>query len=110
VTPANANSGRRGYFREIVRGKLAMYTLVIGCIGGFVFGAYRGDPLTMVAAPVVVVAMVLGLAAFLADSRAARNFYLSFAETAGLEYVGDWEVLPCTPCSAPATGSVLRTG
>ena len=25
----------------------------------------------------------------LADSRAAKNFYLSFAETAGLEYVGN---------------------
>jgi hypothetical protein len=97
VPPANANSGRREFFRELVRRKVTVYALVLGCVGAFVFGAYQEDPMIMVAAPAAVVAMVLGVVVFLADSRAARNFYLSFAEAAGLEYVGNWNILPYTP-------------
>jgi hypothetical protein len=80
-----------------MRRKVTVYALVLGCVGAFVFGAYQGDQMIMAAAPAAVVAMVLGLAAFLADRRAATNFYLSFAETAGLEYVGNWSILPYTP-------------
>lgn len=97
MSPANANSGRREYFRELMRRKLTIYTVVLGCIGGFVYGAYRRDPLIMAAAPAGVVLLVLTVAAVLADKRAARNFWAAFAETAGLEYVGNWDILPFTP-------------
>ena len=117
MTPANSNSGRRQYFRELMRGKLAVYTLVLGCVGGFVFGASQGSAVIMAAGPAVVVAMVLGVAAYLADSRAAKSFYLSFAETAGLEYVGNSDILPYTPllgagdrqhCEHWMTGDVVK--
>ena len=97
MLPANANSGRREYFRELMRRKLTIYTLVLGSIGGFVYGASQQDPLIMAAAPAGVVMLVLMVAAVLADRRAARNFWLAFAETAGLEYVGNWDILPFTP-------------
>ena len=100
-----------------MRGKLAVYTLVLGCVGGFVFGASQGSIVIMLAVPAAAVAIVLGVAAYLADSRAAKNFYLSFAETAGLEYVGNSDVLPYTPllgagdrqhCENWMTGDVVR--
>lgn len=97
MPPANANSGRREYFRELMRRKVTIYTLVLGTLGGFVYGAYRRDPLIMAAAPAAVVLLVLTVAAVLADKRAARNFWIAFAETAGLEYVGNWDILPFTP-------------
>jgi hypothetical protein len=96
-TSANANSGRWEYFRELMRRKATVYILVLGGMGAFVFGASRRDPLIMAAAPAAVVALVLVVAAILADRRAARNFYLSFAQAAGLEYVGHTELLPYTP-------------
>jgi hypothetical protein len=80
-----------------MRRRVTVYALVLGCVGAFVFGAWQGDAMIMAAAPAAVVAMVLGVAVFLADRRAATNFYLSFAETAGLEYVGNWSILPYTP-------------
>jgi hypothetical protein len=95
--PANANSGRRVYFRQLIRNKLTVYVLVLGMIGGFVIGAYERDPLIMAAAPAAVVALVLLVAAVLADKRSARQFFLSFAQSAGLEYIGDWEIMPFTP-------------
>jgi hypothetical protein len=100
-----------------MRGKLAVYTLVLGCVGGFVFGASQGSAVIMAAVPAAVVAMVLGVAAYLADSRAAKSFYLSFAETAGLEYVGNSDILPYTPllgagdrqhCEHWMTGDVVK--
>ena len=97
MPPANANSNRREYFRALMRSKLTIYTLVLGCLGGFVYGAYQRDPLVMAAAPAGVVVLVLLVAAVLADRRSARSFYLAFANAAGLEYVGDWDILPFTP-------------
>jgi hypothetical protein len=95
--PANANSGRRTYFRNFIRGRPAVYTLVLGCAGAFLYGASRRDPLVMAAAPAAVAALALIVAAVLADRSAARNFFLSFSEAAGLEYVGNSEILPFTP-------------
>jgi hypothetical protein len=97
MPPANANSNRREYFRALMRSKLTVYTLVLGCLGGFVYGAYQRDPLLMAALPAGVVALVLVVAAVLADRRSARSFYLAFADAAGLEHVGDWDILPFTP-------------
>jgi hypothetical protein len=100
-----------------MRGKLAVYTLVLGSVGGFLFGASQGSMVIMAAAPAGVVVIVLGVAAYLADNRAAKNFYLSFAATAGLEYVGQSEVLPYTPllgagdrqhCEHWMTGDVVK--
>jgi hypothetical protein len=96
-TPANANSGRREYFRELMRRKLTAYVLVLGGVGAFVFGASQRDPLILVGAPFALAVLVLGVAAILADRHAARNFYLSFSEAAGLEYIGHTELLPYTP-------------
>jgi hypothetical protein len=96
-TPSNANSGRKEYFRELMRCRLTVYVLALGSLGAFVFGASRRDTLIMLAAPVAVVALVLAVVAFLADRRAARSFYLSFAQAAGLEYIGHSELLPYTP-------------
>jgi hypothetical protein len=97
VRPSNANSGRRDYFRELMRRKVTVYTLVLGCVGGFVVGAWQSNVMVMVLVPATVVVSVLGVAAALADKRAARNFFQSYAEAAGLEYVGDWEIMPFTP-------------
>jgi hypothetical protein len=97
VTPANANSGRRAYFRQLIRSKLTVYSLVLGCLGAFVYGASQHDALIMAAGPLGVVLLVLVVVAYLADKRSARSFYLAFAEAAGLECVGNWEILPFTP-------------
>jgi hypothetical protein len=86
-----------------MRGKPAVYTLTLGCIGAFVYGAYVADPLVMVIAPLAVVILVTGAAAIVADRRAARSFFLSYAKGLGLEYVGDWEVACFTPLLGAGT-------
>jgi hypothetical protein len=95
--PSNANSGRRAYFRGFIRSRLAVYALVLGSVAGFVYGAYRRDPLIMAIAPAAVAALVLAAAAFLADRYSANAFFRSFAEAARLDYVGRWELAPFTP-------------
>jgi hypothetical protein len=62
-----------------------------------VLGAALGSTFVMVVFPVVVVTIVVTIVALLAAMRANRQFFLSFAKSAGLEYVGGWEILPFTP-------------
>jgi hypothetical protein len=95
--PANANSGRRVYFRKLMRGKPAVYGAAVGCAGAFVFGASRQNFLIMAAGPAAVAAFVTAVAALLADRRAAQNFFRSYAEARGLDYVARFDVLALTP-------------
>jgi hypothetical protein len=100
----NANSGRRSYFRDLIRAKPAAYALTLGCISAFVYGAYLQNPLVMTAGPVGVVVLVLVVTAIVADRRAAQSFFTSYAEGLGLEYVGDREL----PCFTPLLGAGNR--
>jgi hypothetical protein len=101
--PANANSGRRAYFRELIRRRSAVYPLALGSAAAFVYGAYRDDLLVMALAPAGVVALVLGLAAFIADRRAEASFFRSFADLTGLDYVDRWELPAFTPLLGAGT-------
>jgi hypothetical protein len=104
----NAKSGWSVYFRDLIRGKPAVYALTLGCIGTFVYGAYVQSPVVMAGGPVGVVALVLAVAAVWADRLAAQRFFRSFASGCGLEYVDRWEV-PCfTPLLAAGTRQWCR--
>jgi hypothetical protein len=97
TVPPDAHSGRSAYFRKLIRGKPAVYTIVIGGVGAFLFGAARRDLVIMAAAPIAVVAVVMIVAAMLADRYSTKSFFRSFAAARDLEYVDRWEVTPFTP-------------
>jgi hypothetical protein len=101
--PANADSGRREYFRELVRRRTVVYPLVLGTIGTFLFGASLRNPVMMLVAPATVAAAILAIAAFVADQCAEANFFSSFAALAGLEYVDRWEIPAFTPLLGAGT-------
>jgi hypothetical protein len=97
VSPSNEDAGQRELFKAYARGRLAMYSYVLGGSAAFVVGAWQHSPLVMVAGPVAVVLGVLAVAALAANRDAAERFYRSFAARLGLAYAEKSEPLPLTP-------------
>jgi len=97
VTPRNARATRAARLTELLRGRTVGYALGLGTVAALVGGAAVHSPLLMLAAPVAVVALVLGLALHAAATRAASDFFTAFADGHGFVYYRDWELPPLTP-------------
>lgn len=97
AAPRHADAGRRAYFRSFLTGRGSVYTMVLGASAVVVYGAYRGEPLIMLAGPPVIVALVVAVCALLADRLAAERFFASFARRHGLAYVRHAQLHPLTP-------------
>ena len=93
----NADSGQGQLFRDYLRGRLAVWAMALGSFGVFVYGAWKGSVPIMLAGPAAVAVGVIGVAWLAADRAAARRFYSSFAESVGLGYARQAEVLTLTP-------------
>jgi hypothetical protein len=93
----DAGSTRALHMRSIMRGRAAAYALAVGIAGTFVLGAWLGEPLAMLAGPLAVVALVLGLAYVVAGRRSEEEFFASFARARKLTYAPRTELLPLTP-------------
>lgn len=96
--PRRDSSSTRGFhLRRILHGRTAGYALGLGITAAFVAGAWLRSPLLMAAGPAAVAALVGAVSFALADRRAERDFFLSFAAARGMRYVGDTTLLPLTP-------------
>jgi hypothetical protein len=93
----NANHGRTDLFRTFLKGRVAVWTNVLGGSAVFLYGAYRRDPLVMAGGPVAVAAAVAIIAFVMADRAAARRFFSEFAKSVGLSYTPKTGILPLTP-------------
>jgi hypothetical protein len=83
--------------RRLIRGRGAGYALALGIVGAIVLGAFLREPAVVLAGPLAVVGLVLGIAHLVADRRSERDFFLSFARARGLSYAPRTELLPLTP-------------
>ncbi len=93
----NENAGERELFRAYVKGRAAMYALILGGGAAFSLGASQRSPLAMAAGPGAVVGLVILASAIAANRAAADRFYRSFAAELGLAYAESSEPLPLTP-------------
>jgi hypothetical protein len=98
----NADHGQAELFRSYLKSRAAFWALFVGVSGAFVYGAWKGDPMIMVAGPGAVVLGVVGIAWFVADRMAAHSFFSTFARNVGLSYT--------TPASIPALTPLLGAG
>lgn len=83
-----------------MRGRVAVWTYVLGGGGAFLYGAYRRDPLVMAAGIAAVAALVTLTAALVADRTAEARFFAALASSLGLHYVGQTTLLALTPLLA----------
>lgn len=96
--PGHENAGRGEYFRELAGRPATITAIVLGASLALVLGAYLGGGLVALAAPVAVVALVLGIAFWLADSRAEQRFWIHVERSLGFAPLWDPAALePTTP-------------
>jgi hypothetical protein len=93
----HADHGQGELFRSYLRRRTAFWALFAGVSAAFLYGAWKADPLIMVAGPAAVVLGVTGIAWVMADRAAAERFYRGFARNVGLGYARAFELLPLTP-------------
>jgi hypothetical protein len=93
----HADDGQGELFRSYLRSRTAFWGFFAGVAATFLYGAWKGDPLTMAAGPAGVVLAVTGIAWFMADRAAAHRFYSAFARNVGLLYASRFDLLALTP-------------
>jgi hypothetical protein len=93
----DADATRGEHLRAMLRTRGAVYALAVGMVGAAVLGAWLRAPLVLLAGPLAVGGLVTGACFLLADRRAEREFFTSFARARGLRYVGRTELMPLTP-------------
>ena len=93
----DANSMRAVHLRRMLGSRGAGYAFVIGAVGTAVFGAWLGEPLVMLAGPLLVVGAVVVICLLIADRRSESEFFMSFASARGFTYASRTELLPLTP-------------
>ncbi len=97
MIPRNARATRAARLSELLRGRAVGYALGLGIVAAVIGGAALRSTLLMLAAPVAVVLLVLGLALYAAGRRAASDFFTAFAAGHGLTHYRDFELPPLTP-------------
>ncbi len=97
TTPADADATRGRHLRSGLRGRTAAYVFVVGSAIAVAVGAYLGQPIVMAAGPAALGLVVLAVAFFRADRRAALDFYSAMARDLGLDYHRTASVLPLSP-------------
>jgi hypothetical protein len=95
--PASADSTRGEHFRALCRGRVATYVVVLGIAAAMVWAAAAQDWRPAVGGPPALVLLVLGVSFWLADRRAADDFWSAYARQRGLQYVADPSFSPMTP-------------
>jgi hypothetical protein len=93
----NADSGQSELFRRYLVSRAAIWTLVAGAIGAIALGATQDNPLLTPAALAGVALAIAAVAWVAADRKAARDFYWGFAQSVGLTYAHQMQLLPLTP-------------
>jgi hypothetical protein len=96
AAPASADTTRAEHFRSLCRGRIATYVLVLGSAGAMVWAAAIRDWWPVAAAPLLLVA-VAGTSFWLADRRAADDFWIAYARDRGLQYFAHPAFSPMTP-------------
>jgi hypothetical protein len=84
-------------FAAMLRSRATAFGLVIGASIALAAGAAFGGVAAAVIAPVVWCVVVIGCMFVSAERSSERKFYLAYADGVGLNYLGDWELLPLTP-------------
>ncbi len=86
--PTNANSGRREYFRTLLRRPATITTLVVVPAIALLLGASSGAAMALFA-PLAALAVVVGIVFFLADRQAEKQFWQHVASALGYEPYSD---------------------
>jgi hypothetical protein len=84
-------------FAAMLRSRSAAFGIVVGASIALAAGAAFGGLAAAVIAPTAWCLLVLGCMFVSAQRSSERKFYVAFAEDVGLEYLGDWDLLPLTP-------------
>jgi hypothetical protein len=95
--PTNADSGQGRILRAYLASRTAVYAAVLGAAAVFAFGASQRNVLVMTLGPLAVVALVVAIAAVVADRNAAQRFFQHYAGAVGLSYWGRAGLQPLTP-------------
>jgi hypothetical protein len=93
----NADSGQGQLFRSYLTSVPAAYAMAFGSLAAFTIGAWQGNLAIMLGGPAAIVLGVAGLAWYFADRAAANNFYWGFADSVGLTYANQTQLLTMTP-------------
>ena len=93
----DTDSMRAVHLRRMLGSRGAVYTLVLGCVGAVICGAWLREPVVMLVAPLAFAAAVVAVCFVIADRRSEAEFFMSFARARGLTYVPRMELLPLTP-------------
>jgi hypothetical protein len=93
----NADSGQGQLFRSYLGSRPAAYTMAFGALAAFTIGAWQSSVAIMLGGPAAVVVVVVAIAWYSADRKAALNFYWSFANSVGLTYASSTQILTLTP-------------
>ncbi|HEX8067419.1 MAG TPA: hypothetical protein VF520_12940 [Thermoleophilaceae bacterium] len=100
AAPTSAAARRGQYFRELVRGRTAFWSLFAGVAASVVFGGALHDVRVAAAGPVVTALAIVLIAYQTAARRAEDEFFASLAPTLGLEYTIRSALPPATPLLA----------
>lgn len=93
----NADSGQGQLFRSYLGSAPAAYAMAFGSLAAFTAGAWQGSLAIMLGGPAAIVLGVAGIAWYMADQKAANDFYWGFASSVGLTYANQTSLLTLTP-------------
>ena len=94
--PGNENAGRGAYFRATLGRPATITALVLGAAAGLLLGAHFGGPLAALLAPLGAIAVVVGIAFWVADAQAEKLFWKHVASSLGYEPFFDPTALETT--------------
>jgi hypothetical protein len=98
--PASADERRGHYFNEFIRGRVAVWSLVIGIAVSVLVGGSMQD-VRVTAGGIAVTALLIVLFAYsTASKRAKDDFFAALAPTLGLTYMVTGGYVPITPLLA----------
>lgn len=98
--PTHGDATRSEHARALWRSRGAVFAVVLGVAAALVAGAAVRSPWVALASALAVVAGVAGVVAWLADRRAAEDFFTAFADSIGFRYAGAARIPPLTPLLA----------
>lgn len=98
--PTHGDATRAEHVRALARSRGAVFAVVVGAAGALIAGGAARSAWVALAGALAVVAGVAGVVLWLADRRAAEDFFEAFAESIGFRYAGDARIPPLTPLLA----------
>ena len=97
TAPANTEALVGRDFATTLRSRETAFGLVIGASIALAAGAAFGGLAAAVIAPTAWCVVLMGFMYVSAQRSSERKFFVAYADSVGLGYLGHWELLPLTP-------------